>query len=136
MNNQKIYRRAAPRRAHAARIMGARARKNIRARPGSWVRTHGAGGENYAAARGRQTAQNAAKYGRAGAATGRGRAKICGHGQDQGRTHTARQAEIRGRTDEPMPKNARADGHGRTEIYERANAADKRREGHFLAVKP
>lgn len=77
MNNRKIYRHAAPRRARAARIMGARTRENIRARPGSWVRTHGAGGENYAAARGRQTAQNAAKYGHAGTATGRGREKIC-----------------------------------------------------------
>ena len=76
MNKRKIYRRASPRRARAARIKGARARENIRARPGSWVRTHGAGGEKYAGARGRQTAQNAAKYGRAGAATGRGRAKI------------------------------------------------------------
>lgn len=77
MNNRKICKRAAARRARAARIKGARARENMRARPGSWARTHGAGGEKYAAARGRQTAQNAAKYGRAGAATGRGHAKIC-----------------------------------------------------------
>lgn len=42
MNNRKIYRHASPRRARAARIMGARARENIRARPGPWAHTHGA----------------------------------------------------------------------------------------------
>lgn len=70
MNNRKIYRHASPRRARAARIKGARARENMRARPGSRAHTHGAAGENTQA-----------------------------------------------RADEPMLKNARADGHGRTEIF-------------------